>query len=448
MKKQIKFMAVLSTAAFMTAVTPNLTDLTGLADNVYAQTIGWVQEDGNWYYTDEEGYTVTDAWKKSGNDWYYLNADGIMATNTKVEEFYVDQTGKMVTNQWVSIHNDVDWDSPESPEYYWYYFGKDGKAVSSKWLSLKENWYYFNEEGQMQTGKVEIEGATYYLGNANDGIMKTGWVQLEESSENPNANHSWYFFEKNGKMVENQVDKKINGDYFTFVDGRMQTGWYQVPVSTSTSARSVDENASIAGYQYYSKEDGKRASGWKNIEGATGVSEDYLLHDFYFKNGKPYFAEKGLQLFTIDSKKYAFNVKGEMQTGLKVVNLENDAIAHFYFGTDGVMRTGKQTIYNEDLGQNETWFFYTDGSKKGQGFHGIRDNSIFEYGLRKDADADLRYAPVEFNDNKYLVNTSGAIQKASSSSKSAVKPDLGNGFKDVKDANGTTWVVNVNGIIQ
>jgi hypothetical protein len=53
-----------------------------------------------------------------------------------------------------------------------------------------------------------------------------------------------------------------------------------------------------------------------------------------------------------------------------------------------------------------------------------------------------------YDGNQYLVNTSGSIQKASSSSKSAAKPELGNGFKDYKDSNGKTWVVDVNGIIQ
>ena len=60
---------------------------------------------------------------------------------------------------------------------------------------------------------------------------------------------------------------------------------------------------------------------------------------------------------------------------------------------------------------------------------------------------NLRYAPAEFNGKQYLVNTSGMIQKASSSSKSSEKPDLGNGFKDVKDANDKVWVVDTQGVI-
>ena len=110
------------------------------------------------------------------------------------------------------------------------------------------------------------------------------------------------------------------------------------------------------------------------------------------------------------------NTKGEMQTGLCVVNLEDEAIANFYFGDDGVMKTGKQTIYNEDSDENQIWYFQTSGSKKGQGYTGILDDTVYEYGLRKEADTDLRLAPVSLNGVNYLVNTSGALQKASSTS--------------------------------
>ena len=112
------------------------------------------------------------------------------------------------------------------------------------------------------------------------------------------------------------------------------------------------------------------------------------------------------------------------------------------------MKTGKQVIYNEDLDENQTWFFLTDGGNKGQGFHGVRDNNVYRQGLRQDAERDLRYAPVELDGVRYLVNASGTIQKASSSSKSDEMPELGKGFKDIKDANDKIWTVDTNGIIQ
>ena len=452
MKKNLKMMAVLSAAAVMTVAAPEM-GFTGGSSTAYAKTIGWVEENGSFKYYEEDDYFLTDTWKKRGEDWYYLNEEGEIATNAQIDEYYVDETGKRVMDQWISIENEDAWDSPDAAEYHWYYYGKNGKAAIAKWQKIGESWYYFNEDGQMMTGKVEIDNATYYLGETDDGVMKTGWIQLENESDDPEMTHSCYYFDTNGKMVENQVDKKISGDYYTFVDGVMQTGWFKLPAeenaeNATPSDAAENTAATVAGYQYYEPENGKRVTGWRTIEGVEGISAEGELYNFYFKNGKPYHADNGLQLFTVESKKYAFNTKGEMQTGLKVVNLEDGEIANFYFAEDGVMRTGKQVIYNEDLDENQTWFFYTDGSRKGQGFHGIRDNTLYEYGLRKDADSDLRLAPMNYDGNQYLVNTSGSIQKASSSSKSATKPELGNGFKDYKDSNGKTWVVDVNGIIQ
>ena len=297
----------------------------------------------------------------------------------------------------------------------------------------------------MMTGKVEIDGFTYYLGEEGDGVRKTGWVQLEETDENSDEEFAWFYFENSGKMVDNYVDKKINGDYYTFINGRLQKGWVQVEKPTATESEAVHP---MAGYQYYEEEGGKRANGWYEINGVDGISDEDELYKFYFKNGKPFYAEKGVQVFSVDSRKYGFNEKGEMQTDLQVVTLDDGTTANYYFGEDGVMRTGKQTIYDEDLGDNQVWFFYTDGTRKGQGYNGIRDNTLYISGLRQDADSDLRIAPVEFEGKRYLVNVSGTIQKSSSSSKSSVKPELGNGFKDYKDANGVVWTVDTTGTIQ
>lgn len=470
MKKPIAMMAVLSTAAMITAATPALFPAAPAA-NAFAATTGWVDENGSWRYLDSDGYYVTDTWKKKDNDMYFLDEEGEIATEMMInDEYYVNEEGKRVTNQWVSFENEDDVDSPDAPENYWYYFGRDGRSVKNKWHKIENKWYYFNAEGRMLTGKQKIDGSTYYLGEENDGVRKTGWIALEEESNDPDESTFWYFFDNNGRMVENQVDRKIDGSYYTFVDGRMQTGWYKLPAeqlaaenaetasdTTADAAAAEDASANAAqtpakegtihGYQYY-LEDGKRASGWLEIEGAEGISEEGVLHRFYFRSGKPVAAETGIQTFSIDSKKYAFNTKGEMQTGKQVITLENGETANAYFGDDGIMKTGKQTIFNEDTNENETWYFHTDGEQKGQGFHGIRDNVIYYYGLRQAASPDVRFAPVEFDGASYLVNTSGTIQKASSFSKSAEKPELGDGFKDITDENGSTWTVNVNGVIQ
>ena len=182
-------------------------------------------------------------------------------------------------------------------------------------------------------------------------------------------------------------------------------------------------------------------------EGAPEISEEGEIFTFFFKKGVPYHASaEGVEVFSVDSKRYGFNHRGELVTGLQQVRTE-DGVHNFYFGDEGIMRTGKQSIYDEDLGENQTWFFYTDGSNKGRGYHGIRDNSVYRQGLRLSADRDLKYAPVELDGISYLVNASGAIQRASSSSKSHTRPELGAGYKDVTDTNDKVWTVDTNGVI-
>lgn len=459
MNKHYKLLAVLSTAAAMSAATPALAlSIPGSVSTVLAATAGWLTEDGELRYKDSEGYYLTDSWKKKDGEWYYLNEDGFISRSSMIDEYYVNEEGRRVMNQWVSEANEDEWDS-EAPDTYWYYYGKDGKSVVSKWQEIDGKNYYFNEDGHMQTGMLELDGATYYLGEEGDGIMKTGWIELENEDEDLDQDTVWHFFDNSGRMVMNQIDRKINGSYYTFQNGILQTGWFRLPETDQTQeAAAADADAvsaetssvaapAIASYQYY-EADGKRGNGWYQMEGAPEISEDGETFIFYIKNGRPYYAAKGVQVFTVDGKRFGFNERGELQTGLQSVITEDGQTANYYFGDDGIMKTGKQTIYDEDLGENQTWFFYTDGGNKGRGFHGVRDNNVYVQGLRLDADRDLRYAPAQLDGVSYLVGSNGAIQKASSSSKSAVKPELGNGFKDVKDSNDKTWTVDGNGIIQ
>ncbi len=449
MKKQFRTLAVLSAAALMTAAAPALgVTIPGLAQTALAASAGWTTLDGELRYQDSDGYYITDTWKKKDGDWYYLDEDGRIAKSVLVDEYYVDENGKRVSYRWVGIDNEDEWDD-EAPETWWYYFGKDGKAATSEWQVIDGHYYYFDDESHMQTGKLELDGYIYYLGEEGDGVRKTGWVELENENEDYDEDTVWHYFDSKGRMIMDEVDRKIDGNYYTFEDGILQTGWYKLP--QDASATDSDAEAAsilpIESWQYY-EDDGKRASGWYEIEGAPDVSEDDEEYRFYFKNGKAYHAETGIQVFAIDSKRYGFNVRGEMQTDLQVVTLEDGSFANYYFGDDGIMKTGKQVIYNEDLGENQTWFFYTDGSSKGQGYHGVRDNNVYRQGLRLDADRDLRYAPVELDGVTYLVNASGTIQKAGSSSKSSEKPELGKGYKDIKDANDRIWTVDTNGIVQ
>lgn len=454
MRKQTTILAVLSAAAVMAAAAPTMTGFTGV-HTAMAASDGWVEEDGSWHYYDEDGYQESNTWKKRGSDWYYLDDDGEIAVNQRIDDYFVDSEGRMVKNRWISADSDETYDTPDSPSVgSWNYFGKDGKITLSKWLTIDNKTYYFDEDGLMVTGLLELNGSAYYLGDENDGARKTGWVLLEEITQDTDDEEIWSYFDEDGKMVVNQMDRRIDNKYYTFIDGKMQTGWVNVAEAgfiapAKPAAEGETQTVSLNDFRYYDKENGgSRASGWLTIEGAPGFSDPDEEYTFYFKNGEPYFGENGIEIFTINSKRYAFNENGEMQTGKQTITDKNGNSANYYFDENGVMQTGKQTIYDEDLEENQTWYFSTSGSSKGQGFHGERDNQVYVYGLLKKADPELRYEPVTIGEKTYLVNTSGKIQQASASSTSSSRPELGKGFKDIKDANDTIWTVDSSGIIQ
>lgn len=54
MRKECKILAVLSTAAVMTAVTPSIF-VPGLVQTAFAASAGWVEEDGSLRYKDSDG---------------------------------------------------------------------------------------------------------------------------------------------------------------------------------------------------------------------------------------------------------------------------------------------------------------------------------------------------------------------------------------------------------
>lgn len=55
---------------------------------------GWLELDGDCYYLDEDGNRKSDCWHKEDGAWYYLDEDGVLAKNTWVDNYYVDETGK------------------------------------------------------------------------------------------------------------------------------------------------------------------------------------------------------------------------------------------------------------------------------------------------------------------------------------------------------------------
>ena len=61
----------------------------------------WIQDNGNWYYMDNNG-VMTTGWQQIDGQWYYFDAEGYMATGwieLDGKSYYLDpSTGAMYAN--------------------------------------------------------------------------------------------------------------------------------------------------------------------------------------------------------------------------------------------------------------------------------------------------------------------------------------------------------------
>lgn len=130
---------------------------------------GWVEEDGIWYWMDEEtGAMTTEEWVKVDNVWYAF-----------------DDAGHMLTG-WQEI--DGKW-----------YFLKDWGGMATGWQFIDGDWYFLKGDGSMATGWLLFNGQWYFL--KGNGAMATGWVEW---------NGKWYFLYDSGEMATNAT---IGGYY-------------------------------------------------------------------------------------------------------------------------------------------------------------------------------------------------------------------------------------------
>lgn len=453
MRKQTKLVAVLSTAALLAL---------GASMSSFAAT-GWQEENGTWVYYDKNGDAETEKWEKSGDNWFYLNEDGEMTTDAIVEHndnyYYVDENGAMAVNKWISVENDnYDGDDDNEPVNNWYYFGNNGKAYKSSenkpvFKTINGKKYIFNSDGKMQYGWVDEDGekltaddawkeGLYYCGGENDGAQATGWVSLDIVADDDEYGDKfsslnvyddenqtrWFYFKSNGKKISDKKAEGINGKKYSFdVYGRMNSEWVIYDASPSTVSQGTPSYTEKWRY-YGTPEDGARVTkGWFKV-----VPDEYLnTGDYNDDSDAWYYSDKDGKLVaseikTISSKKYAFDAKGKMKSGLKFIQTNGNEILDiaddditgkrydtgsdfkesapiwidagyqaYYFGggEDGSMKTGKQSVTID--GDSFTFLFNKSGGNKGVGKTGVDSSKIYLAGILLTADKDDKYAVVK-----------------------------------------------------
>ena len=442
MRKQTKLVAVLSAAALL-----------AMGASMTSFAAGWEKDDaGIWHYYDSDDELVTGEWKKDGGKWFYLDDEGDMLTDAWVDDdYYVGEDGAMLVNEWKKTYADEDIDDPDEDGESWYYFGSKGKKVAGDSKKINGRTYYFDTDGKMLDGWYDDNGDVYYLGGEDEGWRTQGWMWLEKPADEDNTTcddncticdeEGWYYFGSNGKMYKGEKKKKVNGRFYYFNEhGQMLYEWVNGTRINSNPASNgqLDGNAaansaSISNMIYTNVvEEGWRADGWYEIDGSKSVGTADDTNWYYFKNGEAKAANFTTDCvmdgngnnasvirdndgnaimrakIKVNGKYFCFNEKGQMQTGLQYIPASN---GFFFFDENGYMKTGRVSSVDED-NDAFTYYFITKNGNNGRGFDGVKDNYLYFFGKRLEADDD--YKLYAHNGNVYLVNNKGKVQKSAS----------------------------------
>ena len=485
MRKQTKVVAVASAAALF-AIGASMTS--------FAAT-GWVEEDGTWYFYDNDGNRVEDAWKKSGDNWYWLDGEegGAMAMEKIIEDdddiYYVDANGVMVRNTWVKVVNE-DQDEDEDPaEYHYYYMQSSGKAYKAsdnsniRFRTIDGKRYAFDDDGKMLYGWVNEQGerqsdddgwesAVYYLGNWDDGAMKTGWqkVYVYDGDEDDDMEH-WFHFKSNGKKRSSDAadtvkEEKINGYRYGFDNrGVMVSQW-----TLATNAEASKSSSSSWKY-YNSVDDGKRVTkGWfrvvapsednDNVFKTNYGTDTFASSDADDENERWYYADGDGNLYVgqikkIKGKYYGFRPEGEaggnkaaaMLSGLVLMEVDpSDGTIKWVFD-DGVdsdelddlidwdtnSEIVRKVLDNYDELEDVSLYYFgdeeTDGAMKTGTTTVTVDGDSYNFLFNKTGGAESKGKGLTgVDDNKYIYKF-GCRIKAGSDDKYqvvAVVPNTGN----------------------
>ena len=306
----------------------------------------------------------------------------------------------------------------------WVYYDRNGERVTDKWAKSGNNWYYLDGNGEMAVDTLIEDGDNYYYVDVNGVMAANQWVAIdnEDTGEDDEPEHYWYYFQANGKAYTNGDNSKvslktINGKKYAFDDeGKMLYGW--VEEGNAERLDNSDNDAVIKNnptYYFGGEDDGAMTTGWLQIDvtydDATNNDYKYVaaaFNDdedqtrwFYFKsNGKMVKADDGNKTKdkTINGKKYAFDVHGAMvaEWSLNEKKLPgNGGLASYSSAVTSTTsdvtsgKAGKKT----DARYTQAWRYYNsveDGSRVSKGWFKVVSAEYINSG-KYDDDEDAWY---------------------------------------------------------
>ena len=403
----------------------------------------WVDYDGDMYFVNSAGQKITSDWRlttpyddeDAEEEWYYFQASGKMATNKKIvykgNTYFFNADGKMLTGWVTADGDDVVNEENGIDKDHTYYADETGARVEGDWIYTVEPstaeddadadyyYYYLLSSGKVASGKRNnIKGQTYLFDDQYR--MLSGWVRGKVGSDGKTEYES-IDGEDSSVVIENDSSENYTYYYCGGADdGHVKKDKW---IKTWRPADTYEEDEDVDQFWYWIESDGKiyvpstsdaekvAAEKWKLEDGELVIKANY----------------ESVAKKKVNSKDYFFNENGEMLSEFLYVLEDSDDVnglkeGLYYFGgsDDGSMKTGAQTIKDDNL-DSFKFYFETKGENKGVGITGNKSNKLYYMGHLVAAQ-DYRYQPVTIEvkekvDDEYvmknytfIVNSNGTIQ--------------------------------------
>lgn len=286
----------------------------------------------------------------------------------------------------------------------WVYYNRDGERAANEWKKSGSDWYYLDENGIMAVEQLIEYKDNYYYVDMSGVMVSNQWVAIdnENADEDDEPDHYWYYFQANGKALNNGDNdkvaiKNVNGKKYAFDgEGRMLFGWVD-----ADSAERVDnsdgEGFKEGDYYFGDSDDGAMTVGWLQIDitYTEATEDDYkytaaVFSDdeeqtrwFYFKsNGKKVCSQDSERIKdrTINGKKYAFDAYGAMVAewsldegtlGTKVASY--NTLAGATSGYEWILASSSEVIEGKaaDSRYSRAWRYFSsveDGARVSKGW--------------------------------------------------------------------------------
>ena len=345
------------------------------------QAKGVFGNDG-YFYDKDSGAKIdlgTNRYVYINDNWYYLNGEGKILKGDQtidgVQVHFDPYYGNQIKGEFTDSNGHaVKANSYTSPVKY--YDKNSGALVKGQYFSHDGKWYYADAEGNILKGSQTIDGVHVYFDyngvQAKDTVLDGYYYDKDSGARKELPRDQFikigddlYYISSNGRTGNITIDGK---DYYVGRYGRVLRGSFNVyqepPYYDDETGEAVKKTGFVKSYGrwYYIEEDGKKAKGFKEIDGKLYFFSNNPMNKYETNEqvrgqlARPYFYIS-FPNRAEDNPTYYFDA----ETGAAVTNQFVYADGHwYYFGNDG-----KALLFDQVINGQHLYFDYEGKQVKG-----------------------------------------------------------------------------------